>query len=334
MSNPTDIASYSVTVPEDKGPMRLDRFLADRLDDLSRSRIKALIEAGEVLVTRQGEGKALKDPSFKVRAGDRVDLTLPEPLAAEPIAQNIPLEVYYEDDDVIVFEKPVGMVVHPAAGNPDGTLVNALLGHCGDSLSGIGGVARPGIVHRLDKDTSGIMVAAKNDLAHQKLAAQFADHSLERTYKAVVWGCPQPLEGEIEGNIGRSPQNRKKMAVVPHGGKWAKTAYKVLERYGDPLRPAASLVECNLATGRTHQIRVHMTHIGHPLIGDPLYGRAKPSALKKLSPEDRAWVLGLNTQALHADVIGFKHPKSGEIIRYKSSISKNIKDLTSILEKI
>ena len=252
------------TGPGDAGA-RLDKLLAGALADLSRSRIKALVLAGGLVAG----GETITDPSYRVKPGQRFALTVPEPVPATPVGQDIALTVVYEDADLIVIDKPAGLVVHPAAGNHDRTLVNALIAHCGASLSGIGGVLRPGIVHRLDKDTSGLIVAAKNDVAHSSLAAQFADRSLTRVYRALVWGLPSPPVGEIEGAIGRSPRNRKKMAVMTRSGKPALTRYRLIEAFG----AAASLVECRLATGRTHQIRVHMTHRGHPVIGDALYGR-------------------------------------------------------------
>ena len=317
----TDATTYTVSVPEDKARLRLDRFLADALAPLSRSRLKGLIEDG--CVTRDGE--IADDPSAKVRAGEEYTVAVPAPAPAAPVPQDIPLDVVFEDDDLIVIDKPAGMVVHPAAGHADGTLVNALLAHCGSSLSGIGGVTRPGIVHRLDRGTSGLMVAAKNDVAHRHLSRQLEDRSLSRRYKALVWGVPEPREGDIEGAIGRNPANRKKMAVVKKGGKAALTHYRVLK----PVGTKAALVECRLATGRTHQIRVHMAQMGHPVIGDPLYGGGTARRLQG-APEESANVLrDLEFQALHAYKIGFIHPSSGEKIYLES---KNPKEFSSLYE--
>lgn len=317
----TDATTYTVSVPEDKARLRLDRFLADALAPLSRSRLKGLIEDG--CVTRDGE--IADEPSARVRAGEEYTVAVPAPAPAAPVPQDIPLDVVFEDDDLIVIDKPAGMVVHPAAGHADGTLVNALLAHCGSSLSGIGGVTRPGIVHRLDRGTSGLMVAAKNDVAHRHLSRQLEDRSLSRRYKALVWGVPEPREGDIEGAIGRNPANRKKMAVVKKGGKAALTHYRVLK----PVGTKAALVECRLATGRTHQIRVHMAQMGHPVIGDPLYGGGTARRLKG-APEDSGNVLReLEYQALHAYKIGFIHPSSGEKIYLES---KNTKEFSSLCE--
>lgn len=241
------------------------------------------------------------------------------------------LSVAYEDDDLIVIDKPPGLVVHPAPGSPDHTLVNALLAHCGESLSGIGGVKRPGIVHRIDKDTSGLLVVAKNDRAHHGLAEQFSVHSLERAYRALVWGVPMPAQGEIHGNIGRSPQDRKKMAIVSHGGKPALTRYRVLRSFAGG---AVSLVECRLATGRTHQIRVHMTSIGHPLVGDQTYGRARSAKVKHLPDQARLALLEFPRQALHASVLGFIHPNSGVMLKFESQIPDDFNELVSLLEAI
>ena len=253
----------------DNAGSRLDRFLAQSFPDISRSRLQALIAEGAVRL----DGATIKDGNRRVKPDELFHIVIPPPVAAIPEAQDIPLTVLYEDSDVIVIDKPVGLVVHPAAGNPDGTLVNALLAHCKD-LQGVGGVARPGIVHRLDKDTSGALVAAKNERAMRSLGKQFAAHAVERAYNAVVWGVPRMREGLVEGNLGRSPFDRKRIAVLRDAGKAARTRYRVLERYGAPDRPFASLIECRLETGRTHQIRVHLAHIGHPLIGDATYGRA------------------------------------------------------------
>ena len=318
--------TYTVHVPDDKAGCRLDRLLAETLTDLSRTRLKALIEEGHV----ECGGRVIKSPSAKTKAAEQYLVSIPPVRPAIPQGQEIPLEVLFEDEDVLVINKPVGLVVHPAAGNLEGTLVNALISHCGDSLSGIGGVSRPGIVHRLDKGTSGTMVVAKNDHAHQHLSEQFAKHSLERAYKALIWGVPSPREGKISGLIGRSPYNRKKMAVLNRGGKYACTHYQVLEQYG----LSASLVECRLETGRTHQIRVHMSSIGHPVIGDPVYGGAAKGSRRLLPETIKSHVEGINNQLLHAYLIGFEHPRSKEFISINVDITNQFKMLIDILQKI
>ncbi len=316
-----DPFTYTVAVGPDKAGQRLDRVLADALPELTRSRLKTLIESGAV---RLGD-RAATGPAGKVRDGEVYHVAVPPAAPAAPAAQDIPLRVVYEDEHLIVIDKPPGLVVHPAAGNPDRTLVNALLAHCGDGLPGIGGVQRPGIVHRLDKDTSGLMVAAKTESAQAGLAAQFAAHSLERAYRAVVWGHPTPRAGSLDGPIGRSPRNRKKMAVVARNGKPARTDYRVERRLGRH----AALIECRLRTGRTHQIRVHMSHAGHPLVGDPVYGR-RP---RGLPPEPVAAEKRLGRQALHAYLIGFMHPVSGDKIRFETVLPYDIRELADILEK-
>lgn len=318
-----------VTVGADQGGERLDRVLADTLADLSRSRLKALIEGGHV----RRDGQPVGQPSAKVTAGEQFEITIPAPIDAIPVGQDIPLDILYEDDDLIVLDKPAGMVVHPAPGNPDGTLVNALIAHCGDSLAGIGGVRRPGIVHRLDKDTSGVMVAAKTALAHADLVEQFSARTVDRAYHAIVWGMPKPASGEIEGAIGRHPKNRKKMAVRETGGKHALTRYKTLKVYGDGL---ASLVECRLATGRTHQIRVHLSHRGNPLVGDPTYGRAtgRRDAVSGLDGDIKRRIGDFNRQALHARVLGFIHPTTGQHIDFKTELPDDMAHLKEILESL
>jgi 23S rRNA pseudouridine1911/1915/1917 synthase len=321
---PAEPASVTVTIAAGEAGERLDRTLARHLGQVSRSRLKALIEEGRV---RLGEA-TITEPSRRVKPGQTFAIMLPEPIDAEPEAQALPLEIRYEDSDLIVIDKPAGMAVHPAPGSPDRTLVNALLAHCGRSLSGIGGVRRPGIVHRLDKDTSGLMVAAKTDAAHQALANAFARHDIDRAYKAVLWGTPSPRSGEVAGAIGRHPTNRKKMAVVRRGGKPALTRYRLLR----PLGTAASLVECRLATGRTHQIRVHMTAIGHPVIGDPVYGRPTAARLSPLAPAQRQAVLALHRQALHAWRLGFRHPGTGELMVWESEPPDDIAALVRTLE--
>ena len=312
-----------IATAQDEGA-RLDKVLAVAWPDQSRSRIKALIEDGHLRVN----GDVARKMSTKVKQNDVFELVIPPAEPAEPIAENIKLDVLYEDDDLLVINKPAGMVVHPAAGNESGTLVNALLAHCGDSLSGIGGVKRPGIVHRLDKDTSGAMVVAKNDTAHRALSTLFSEdkENIDRAYLAVVWGVPRPLAGDIEGNIGRSPRNRKKMTVLRTGGKYALTHYKTLQSRDDSL---ASLVECRLATGRTHQIRVHMTHIGHSLVCDPVYGRNKNS--QKCNLETQELLNAFNKQALHARTLGFIHPRTGE---YISTTAPLPDDLNALIESL
>ncbi|MBS0503747.1 MAG: RluA family pseudouridine synthase [Proteobacteria bacterium] len=296
---------------------RLDRALASALPVLSRERIKALISAGNV---RRGDGALPRDPAIKARAGESFAVEVPAPRPAHNEAQDLGLKVVFEDDHLIVIDKPAGMVVHPAAGNPDGTLVNALLHHCGGSLSGIGGVARPGIVHRIDKDTSGLLVAAKTDRTHEGLAKQFAAHSIDRRYKAIVAGLPKG-SGTVEANLARSDANRKKVAIVGEGrGKRAVTHYR-LEK---PLRDSA-LVECRLETGRTHQVRVHMASIGHPLLGDPVYGRSRPATREILKR------LGFERQALHAARLGFIHPINSQALAFDSAMPDDMQELLSAL---
>ena len=291
---------------------RLDKALAEA-SGLSRERVKALLGEGRVRLA----GMPAAQASLKAAVGTRFEIHVPAAAPAEAAAQDIPLAIVHEDADLIVVDKPAGLVVHPAAGNLDGTLVNALLHHCAGQLSGIGGVARPGIVHRIDKDTSGLLVVAKTDAAHEGLARQFADHSLERVYSAVTAGVPQPLSGTVRGAIARSATNRKKMALVEDGrGKHAVTHYRVIE----PLSGAA-LVECRLETGRTHQVRVHLASIGHPLLGDPVYGRTPPRLRPVLAG------LGFHRQALHAGVLGFVHPVSGTALRFESPVPKDMREL-------
>ncbi|MDX1483595.1 MAG: RluA family pseudouridine synthase [Alphaproteobacteria bacterium] len=301
--------------PDDRG--RLDAFLAAQIATLSRSRLKALITGGAV----SADGETVLDPSRAVKPGTRYAVTVPVAAPAEPEGQDIPLTVLYEDPEVIVVDKPAGLVVHPAPGNPDRTLVNALIHHCGASLSGIGGVKRPGIVHRLDKNTSGVMVAAKTDRSHAGLVAQFQARTIERAYGALVWGVPSPARGRISGNIGRSPRNRKKMAVRGQGGRPAVTTYNLLRAFDG----VAAQLECRLETGRTHQIRVHLAHIGHPVIGDPLYGgRGR-----------RAQVLGpLPYQALHAFLLGFVHPTKGGKMRFQAPFPPYFNELIQKLENL
>jgi 23S rRNA pseudouridine1911/1915/1917 synthase len=318
---------HSLTVGAEETGERLDRFLASHLPGLSRSRLKALIEDGHLRV----DGETIVQPSVRVKQGQRLQLTLPEAREPEPQGEAIALDILYEDEYLLVLDKPAGLVVHPAPGNPTGTLVNALIAHCGDSLKGIGGVKRPGIVHRLDKDTSGVMVAAKTEAAHRALVEAFAKRDLERRYLALVWGLPSPARGRIEGNIGRSPKNRKKMAVLAKGGKEAVTLYRVLQSLADG---AAALVELKLLTGRTHQIRVHMTEIGHPLIGDPLYGRASAARLRQLAPQARAAAKAFPRQALHAASLAFRHPVTGQSLEFATDLPSDIQVLKDTLERL
>lgn len=313
---------------EDAAP-RLDRALADAFPDLSRSRLKSLVLSGRVSL----DGVSILDPSASVPAGTCARVQVPAPLPAAPVPRQIPLDIRHEDEALIVIAKPAGLVVHPAAGHEDDTLVNALLAHCGDSLSGIGGVRRPGIVHRIDKDTSGLVVVAKSDAAHQHLAAQFAEHSVERAYKAFVKGAPRPAAGTVDGALARSNTNRQKMAVRARG-KPARTHYRTLQTYGPALTPVAAQVECRLETGRTHQIRVHMAHIGHALVGDGTYGRAGFGAWRPLDPEIRERLQGYPRQALHAFRLGFRHPLTGEKLAFEDDLPNDLSDLVHFLESI
>ena len=307
----------TVALGDSAAGLRLDRALAEALPDLSRERLKALIKGGRVT---SSDGTILWDPSAKAVPAT-LELRLPKPAPAHNVAQDLGLVIAYEDEHLIVVDKPAGLVVHPAAGNFDGTLVNALLHHCAGQLSGIGGVARPGIVHRIDKDTSGLIVAAKHDKAHEGLAKQFAAHSIDRRYLALATGRPMPANGTVDAALGRSATNRKKMAVVAADrGKHAITHYRTVE----PLK-GATLVECRLETGRTHQVRVHMMHIGHPLVGDPVYGRAK----KPLSDVLKA--RNFTRQALHAAHLGFIHPVTGNVIALDSEIPPDMRELIDIL---
>ena len=299
-------ATILTATPEQAG-QRLDAFLAQALPELTRSAAQRLIAEG--LVTVDGKAPA---KSLKLSGGETVAVTVPEPEEAQALPEDIPLDVVYEDDDVIVVNKPVGMVVHPAPGHSGGTLVNALLHHCGDSLSGIGGELRPGIVHRIDRDTSGLIIAAKNDFAHQALSAQLQDHSLCRTYEAVVIGNLRDDSGTVNAPIDRNPKDRKKMAVVP-GGRPAVTHWQVLERF-----PGYTYVRCRLETGRTHQIRVHMAYIGHPLYGDTVYGA------KKAAP-------GMTGQCLHAVGLTFRHPRTGETVELSCPLNE---EFTAFLRKL
>ena len=299
---------------EDAAGLRLDRALAAALPALSRERVKALISSGAVL---DAEGVAVRDPASRAKPGGAYELRVPDPTPAHNVPQDLALTIVYEDEHLIVVDKPAGMVVHPAAGNPDGTLVNALLHHCAGRLSGIGGVARPGIVHRIDKDTSGLLVVAKNDVVHEGLSAQFARHSITRVYKAIVTGVPVPASGTVDAPLARSPANRKKIAIVAAGrGKRAVTHYRLVT----PLRDAA-LVECRLETGRTHQVRVHMQSIGHPLLGDPVYGRLKAVHRDILKQLD------FHRQALHAAELGFIHPVSKENLFFKCALPSDMQEL-------
>lgn len=308
MDNRKDNENVLITPPVDpqNAKIRVDKWLA-ACTDLSRSRVSVLIDQGAVFLN----GVCLRDQDKKTAAGEVYRIEIPAPVDAVPQAQPIPLDIVYEDADLLVVNKPAGMVVHPAAGNYDGTLVNALLSHCRESLSGIGGVIRPGIVHRLDKETSGLMVIAKNDEAHKGLSAQFAVHSLERCYLALIWGRLFPAQGVIETQIGRSSVNRKKMAVVKSGGKRAETHYRTISLYAGG---AVSLAECSLKTGRTHQVRVHMTALGHPLVGDKTYGKVPGPA--RHNPALAAAV-NFSRQALHSYKMSFEHPTTHQVMRFE-----------------
>jgi len=317
-------ATELAVAPEQAG-FRLDKALTLLAGEISRARLQQVIKEGGVSI----DGAVVTDLSRKVTEGQKLILVMPEAKPAAPIGQAIPLDVVFEDEHLIVIDKPAGLVVHPAGGHEDGTLVNALIAHCGDSLSGIGGVRRPGIVHRLDKDTSGLLVVAKHDKAHRGLAKQFADHGrtgpLERAYLAIVWGAPRRQHGTIEAALERSNRNREKMAVVGEGkGREAITHFTLVERYPPLLRgqeeaePLASLLQCRLETGRTHQIRVHMSHLGHPLLGDQPYGSGFMTKASRLPEKAQAALADLGRQALHAALLGFEHPVTGEELHFES----------------
>jgi 23S rRNA pseudouridine1911/1915/1917 synthase len=306
---------------------RLDRVLANHIEALSRTRLKALVLAGRVTI----DGGTIRDPGHRVNAGAKIQVELPPPENAEVRPENIPLNVVYEDDELLVIDKPKGLVVHPAAGHWTGTLVNALIAHCGESLSGIGGVKRPGIVHRLDKDTTGLMVVAKTDHAHRALAGQFADHGregpLRRGYLAFVWSVPDRIKGTIDKPIDRHPRARDKMAVR-QGGRKAVTHWQALERYqGTDGKPVASLLDCRLETGRTHQIRVHLAAIGHPLLGDDVYGPGFKTKAALLAPAAQAALADLGRQALHAHLLAIEHPRSGHHLEFRSELPGDLRRL-------
>lgn len=310
---------FSIMAPDDAAGDRADRFLATAIGTLSRSRVKSLIEAGHA--TR--DGAVFTQPADPVRAGATYELSPPAPVSAVPLPENIALNILFEDRHLIVLDKPAGLVVHPAPGNQEGTLVNALLAYCGDSLPGIGGERRPGIVHRLDRDTSGVMVVAKTEMSLAALSAAFAARDIERVYQALVWGLPAPAAGEIDGAIGRDPRDRKRMAIVARGGKPALTRYATRAVF----HAAVSLLECRLATGRTHQIRVHLSASGHPVVGDPVYLRRIPAVSKALPEGLRGACLDFPRQALHAAVLGFRHPATGETLRFETPLPADFQAL-------
>jgi len=319
-------------VAGDEGSARLDRVLAARLPELSRSRLKTLILAGAVSL----KAAPVRDPAYHVASGDTITIDVPEAAPAEPKGEEIALDIVFEDDDIVVINKPKGLVVHPAAGHETGTLVNALIAHCGASLSGIGGVRRPGIVHRLDKDTTGLMVVAKNDMAHASLSAQFADHGrtgeMRRGYMAFAWGVPGRHRGTVDAPIDRHPYAREKMAVR-QGGREAVTHWEILESFaGRDGKGVASLLTCELETGRTHQIRVHLAHIGHPLMGDAVYGPHFKTKANQLGPESQAALAALGRQALHAYLLVLEHPRTGELLHWEAPLPEDLLLLQSALK--
>jgi 23S rRNA pseudouridine1911/1915/1917 synthase len=325
-----------VTVAGDEGSNRLDRVLAVIRPELSRSRLKALILAGQVSILDSAAASTpVRDPAYHVASGDTITIDVPEAVAPEPAGEDIALDIVYEDDDIIVLNKPRGLVVHPAAGHETGTLVNALIAHCGASLSGIGGVKRPGIVHRLDKDTTGLMVVAKNDRAHQSLSQQFADHGrtnqMRRGYMAFAWGLPNRQRGTVDAPIDRHPYAREKMAVRD-SGREAITHWEVQESFqGIDGKPVAALLACQLETGRTHQIRVHLAHIGHPLMGDSVYGPHFKTKASHLGPESQAALTSLDRQALHAYLLALEHPRTGEVLEWMAELPPDLAHLGNSL---
>ncbi len=354
------IDTYTFHITPEAAGERLDKFLTAHVPDLTRTRLKSLIEAKQVLLgeaplpivkeNEEANGEESDAPqsleflgdfdtlslsvctqaSKKLKPGFIVSLTVPAVAEALPVAQQVDFEVVFEDDHVIVINKPAGLVVHPGAGNPDQTLVNGLLYHCGDSLSGIGGVARPGIVHRLDKGTSGLMVVAKNDHAHHFLSNQFSDRTLKRTYFAICWGVPGPIEGRIDGNIGRDPRHRQRMKVLKYSGKEAITNYALYEKLGN----YCSLIECTLETGRTHQIRVHMTHKGNSLLGDPLYGRKTRGLEPSMKEKIAELTQGETRPALHAARLEFIHPVTEELVEFETELPQDFEEMYTYLKTV
>ncbi len=328
MSEDLETASetHSLIVTPAQAGERLDRFLSESIDELSRSRVKALLQQGAVTVN----GEVTSNVSLKVPLDGVIEIEVPEPEDLVVEAEEIPLDIVFEDPHLIVINKPSGMVVHPGAGNRTGTLVNALLHHCGDSLVGIGGVRRPGIVHRIDKETSGLLVVAKDQPCHEGLVERFAAHDIDRRYNALVYGLPNPVADRLEGDIGRDPNDRKRMKVVKNGkGRHAVTHYKVEKRWGN----AVSLIECRLETGRTHQIRVHMTKAGHPLIGDKTYGRLSNARLGAFPPALRPMISAFPRQALHARTLGFDHPVTGKNLNFEAELPGDLKTLIKAFDK-
>ena len=320
-----DMVARIVAISPEAAGARLDKTLAEHVEDLSRARIQALMAQGLISL----RGAVLTDASAKALAGD-YQILIPPPAPADPQPEAIPLSILYEDADLIVVEKPPGMAVHPAPGNETGTLVNALLHHCGASLSGIGGVARPGIVHRIDKETSGVLVAAKSDAAHQGLSKLFATHDIDRVYVALVRGAPTPVSGTIQSRLGRSTHDRKKIAVLKTGGREAITHYRTERTFGPPGKPTAARISCQLETGRTHQIRVHMASKGTPCLGDPVYGSGPPAGPVREAVAEA----GLKRQALHAAVLGFVHPVTGERLRFESPLPADMAQLEANLSAL
>jgi 23S rRNA pseudouridine1911/1915/1917 synthase len=320
---------HAVTISDAESGQRLDVSLARALPDHTRSRLQALIRDGAVT---DATGETITMPGHRVKPGEVYGIGIPEPEPAVPLGEAIPLTVVFEDEWLIVIDKPAGLVVHPSAGHANGTLVNALIAHCGSSLSGIGGIRRPGIVHRLDKNTSGLMVVAKTDAAHSSLAQQFAAHGsdgrLERGYAALVWGAPEPSAGRIETLIGRKAQDRTRMAVVRDKGRHAATQYATIARFpkqvGKATTVSTSLVRCTLETGRTHQVRVHLAHIGHPILGDDTYASGFVTRISKLGPLAQDALHNLARQALHAELLAFEHPRTGKGLRFTSALPDDI----------
>jgi len=329
----TERSTETVTIAAEEAGQRLDRVLALRIPVLSRSRLKALILDHRVTV----EARTILDPGYRVNAGETVAVQVPAPEAARPEGEAIPLTIVYEDDSLIVIDKPKGLVVHPSAGHATGTLVNALIAHCGDSLSGIGGVKRPGIVHRLDKDTTGLMVVAKNDQAHRALSKQFADKGesgLKRGYIALVWGAPDRPKGTIDAALDRSPHNREKRAVR-EGGRAAVTHWQLLETFkGRDAKSVASMLACRLDTGRTHQIRVHLAHIGHPILGDATYGTGFKTKAALLPQAAREALDALSRQALHAELLSFEHPQTGKLMEFRSALPADLAAVRGALKAV